>query len=73
MANAQRFLPFTDDFVPVGEVRKVADNAGEECSDFRTPKRLGDVLPRCRGGDLNGYTMSFIIDSDAPSDMAGLK
>ena len=72
-ANAEEFLPFTDDFVPIGEVRKVSDTPSEECSDFRSFKRLGDVIPRCRGGDLNGYTMSFVINQNTASDKNGLK
>ena len=59
--------------MPIGEVRKVSDTPSEECSDFRSFKRLGDVIPRCRGGDLNGYTMSFVINQNTASDKNGLK
>ena len=65
MVDADNFIPFTEEFVPINEIRPVSDQPNEECSDFRTFKRLGDVIPKCHGGDLNGYTMAFVLNESA--------
>ena len=61
--NADNFVPFDDGYLPLGEIRPVSDKPKEECSDFRSYKRLGDVIDKCPGGDNKGYVMPFVINN----------
>ena len=47
--------------IPTGEIATVASNP---IFDLRLPKRLGDVLPNCPGGQNNGYDHNFCTNNN---------
>ncbi|XP_011297648.1 aldose 1-epimerase isoform X2 [Fopius arisanus] len=58
MLNADRWTVTDADSIPTGEIRSVANSV----MDLRTPKILGDVIPKVPGG---GYDYNFcIIDGE---------
>ena len=51
----------SNSLIPTGEIASVAS---KPIFDLRLPKRLGDVLPNCPGGENNGYDHNFCINSN---------
>ena len=64
MVNADKYVPFDDEYLPLGVLKDVIDNPYEQCTDFRSYKRLGDVMHRCPGGDHQGYVLPFVVNTD---------
>ena len=64
MVNADKYVPFDDEYLPLGVLKDVIDNPDEQCTDFRSYKRLGDVMHRCPGGDYQGYVLPFVVNTD---------
>ena len=58
--NADHYTPVSSSLIPTGEIATVASNP---IFDLRLPKRLGDVLPNCPGGQNNGYDHNFCINN----------
>ena len=59
--NADHYTPVSNSLIPTGEIASVAS---KPIFDLRLPKRLGDVLPNCPGGENNGYDHNFCINSN---------
>jgi len=51
------YTPVSDKLIPTGEVATVAGTV----FDLRTPTLLGPVLPKCPGGDNNGFDHNFVL------------
>ena len=69
--NADYYTPVSESLIPTGEIAPVASNP---TFDLRIPKRLGDMLPNCPGGENNGYDHNFCVNGNFvkksdPSDM----
>ena len=62
LVNADAFLPFDEEYLPCGSIQSVSDHAFEQCTDFRTYKRLGDVMHRCPGEEFQGYVLPFVLN-----------
>jgi len=56
---ANEFTPVSDKLIPTGAVASVAGTV----FDLRAPTRLGDVLPKCPGGNNNGFDHNFVLSN----------
>ena len=54
---ASHYTPVSDKLIPTGEIASVAGTV----FDLRCPTVLGSVLPKCPGGDNNGYDHNFVL------------
>ena len=54
---ANHYTPVSDKLIPTGEVASVAGTV----FDLRSPTVLGSVLPKCPGGDNNGFDHNFVL------------
>jgi len=54
---ANSYTPVSDKLIPTGEIASVAGTV----FDLRSPTLLGQVLPRCPGGDNNGFDHNFVL------------
>ena len=54
---ANSFTPVTDKLIPTGALASVAGTV----FDLRTPTRLAEALPRCPGGENNGFDHNFVL------------
>ena len=59
--NANHYTPVSESLIPTGEVAPVAS---KPIFDLRIPKRLGDMLPKCPGGENNGYDHNFCVNDN---------
>ena len=59
--NANHYTPVSDSLIPTGEIAPVAS---KPIFDLRIPKRLGDMLPKCPGGENNGYDHNFCVNDN---------
>ena len=59
--NANHYTPVSDSLIPTGEIASVAS---KPIFDLRIPKRLSDMLPKCPGGENNGYDHNFCINDN---------
>ena len=59
--NADHYTPVSDSLIPTGEIASVTS---KPIFDLRIPKRLGDMLPNCPGGENNGYDHNFCINDN---------
>ena len=50
--SSDQYTPVMKDWIPTGEIANVCSNP---IYDLRIPKRLGDVIPLCPGGENKGY------------------
>jgi len=54
---ANSFTPVSSTLIPTGSMAPVAGTV----FDLRSPTRLGDALPRCPGGDNNGFDHNYVL------------
>ena len=54
--NSNQYIPVMKDWIPTGEIANVGSNP---IYDLRIPKKLGDIIPLCPGGDMKGYAHNY--------------
>lgn len=68
LVNADRFIPFDEEYLPIGDIKNVSDNASNQCTDFKVYKKLGDVMHRCPGEEFQGYVLPFVLNQASEKD-----
>merc|ERR1711860_405931 len=51
------YTPVSEKLIPTGEIATVEGDV----FDLRKPTRLGDILPKCPGGENNGFDHNFLV------------
>ena len=58
--NASHYLPTNDVQIPTGK-----EKVDGTVFDLRSAKKLSEELPKCPGGDNNGYDHCFCVDGES--------
>ncbi len=63
--NCDRYIPFTGNFIPTGEIKPVKDTP----FDFTQPKRIGADFGELGKMGLDGYDHCFVVNQNQKEDL----